>query len=50
TSSDGIVIRQQVKDINRYGRKSMGVKVLNLADGATISAFAVANSVDEEDE
>ncbi len=42
TSSDGIVIRQAVKNINRYGRNSMGVKVMNLAEGATLSALAVA--------
>lgn len=47
TSSDGIVIRQQVKKINRYGRNSMGVKVMNLADGATLSALAIA-PVDDE--
>ena len=42
TSSDGIVIRQEVGDINRYGRNSMGVRVMNLAEGATLSAVAVA--------
>lgn len=41
TSSDGILIRQQVNAINRYGRNSMGVKVMNLADGATLSAVAI---------
>ncbi len=52
TSSDGIVIRQAVKKINRYGRNSMGVKVMNLAAGATLSAVAVvvANGDDEADE
>ena len=42
TSSDGIVIRQEVGHINRYGRNSMGVRVMNLAEGATLSAVAVA--------
>lgn len=42
TSSDGIVIRQQVGAINRYGRNSMGVKVMNLAEGASLSALAIA--------
>ena len=42
TSSDGIVIRQAVNNINRYGRNSMGVKVMNLAEGASLSALAVA--------
>ena len=50
TSSDGIVIRQSVGDINRYGRNSMGVKVMNLADEASLSALAIAatNGDDEE--
>lgn len=42
TSSDGILIRQEVNAINRYGRNSMGVKVMNLADGAKLSAVAIA--------
>ena len=51
-SSDGIVIRQAVSKINRYGRDSMGVKVMNLADGASLSAVAVvvANGDGEDDE
>ncbi len=48
TSSDGIVIRQQVGKINRYGRNSMGVKVMNLADGATLSAVTIAIPVPVE--
>ncbi|MCZ7534390.1 MAG: DNA gyrase subunit A [Acidimicrobiia bacterium] len=47
TSSDGILIRQQVNAINRYGRNSMGVKVMNLADGATLSAVAIARGDSE---
>jgi DNA gyrase subunit A len=51
-SSDGIVIRQAVSKISRYGRDSMGVKVMNLADGASLSAVAVvvANGDGEDDE
>jgi DNA gyrase subunit A len=49
TSSDGIVIRQNVKAINRYGRNSMGVKVMNLAEGASLSALAVASNGDDEE-
>ena len=48
TSSDGIVIRQQVGKINRYGRNSMGVKVMNLAEGAALSAVAIAIAVPVE--
>lgn len=42
TSSDGIVIRQEAKAISRQKRDSTGVKVMNLAEGATLSALAVA--------
>jgi DNA gyrase subunit A len=47
TSSDGIVIRQTVSNINRYGRNSMGVKVMNLSNDATLSALAIAPVEDE---
>ncbi len=40
-SSDGIVIRQAVSDISRHKRESTGVKVMNLEDGATLSAAAL---------
>jgi DNA gyrase subunit A len=40
-SSDGIVIRQEVKDISRQKRESTGVKVMNLEDGAELSAAAL---------
>jgi DNA gyrase subunit A len=49
TSSDGIVIRQEAKAIPRHKRGSMGVKVMNIADGATLSAVAVAARAEEED-
>jgi hypothetical protein len=38
TSSDGIVIRSAAKSISRQGRVTTGVKVMNLAEGATLSA------------
>ena len=40
-SSDGIVIRQAVSDISRQKRESTGVRVMNLEDGATLSAAAL---------
>jgi len=40
-SSDGIVIRQAVKDISRQRRESTGVRVMNLEDGAELSAVAL---------
>ena len=49
TSSDGIVIRQEAKAIPRHKRGSMGVKVMNIADGATLSAVAVAARTEEDD-
>ena len=48
TSSDGIVIRQAVSNINRYGRNSMGVKVMNLSSEATLSALAIAANGEDE--
>jgi DNA gyrase subunit A len=48
TSSDGIVIRQAVASINRYGRNSMGVKVMNLSRDATLSALAIASNGEED--
>jgi DNA gyrase subunit A len=49
TSSDGIVIRQEVQKINRYGRNSMGVKVMNLAKDTELTAVAVAANGSEDD-
>ncbi len=40
-SSDGIVIRQAVKDISKQKRESTGVRVMNLEDGAELSAAAL---------
>ena len=48
TSSDGIVIRQAVDDISRQRRDSTGVRVMNLEDGATISAIALVPREDDE--
>jgi len=42
TSSDGIVIRTESKTISRQKRDASGVKVMNLAEGAQISAFDLA--------
>jgi DNA gyrase subunit A len=48
TSSDGIVIRQAVDEISRQRRDSTGVRVMNLEDGATISAIALVPREDDE--
>ncbi len=42
TSSEGIVMRAEAKSISRQKRPSTGVKVMNLADGAVLSALAIA--------
>jgi DNA gyrase subunit A len=47
TSSDGIVIRSAAKAISRQGRDTTGVKVMNLAEGAELSALAIAPVEDE---
>jgi len=48
TSSDGIVMRAEAKSISRQKRPSTGVKVMNLSDGATLSALAIAPVEDEQ--
>jgi DNA gyrase subunit A len=46
TSSDGIVMRAAAKSISRQKRPSTGVKVMNLSDGALLSALAVVPTED----
>ncbi len=48
TSSDGIVIRQAVGEISRQGRPATGVKVMNLAKDAELSAVTLVPREDEE--
>ncbi len=40
TSSDGIVIRMDVKSISRQKRDASGVKVMNVGEGTALTAFA----------
>ncbi len=47
TSSDGIVMRAEAKAISRQKRPSTGVKVMNLSEGATLSALAIAQAENE---
>jgi DNA gyrase subunit A len=49
-SDDGVVIRMAVSTISRQGRPATGVRVMNLAGGARISALApvVGESDDEQ--
>jgi DNA gyrase subunit A len=48
TSSDGIVIRTSAKDISRQKRDSTGVRVMNLAADAELSAVALVNNGEDE--
>ncbi len=41
TSSDGIVIRTEADSISRQKRDASGVKVMNLEDDATLTAFTI---------
>ncbi|VAV98734.1 DNA gyrase subunit A [hydrothermal vent metagenome] len=50
TSSDGIVIRQPIDSISRQRRDSTGVKIMNLEDGAVLTAVALVPSEDEDEE
>ena len=43
-SSDGIVIRQSVGEISRQRRESTGVRIMDLKDGAELSAAALVPS------
>ncbi len=47
-SSDGIVIRQAVDTISRQRRDSTGVRVINLENGAQLSAAAPVPKEDQE--
>jgi len=40
-SQNGMVQRTSVRGINRYGRASQGVKVMNLREGDSVSAIAL---------
>ena len=47
TSSDGIVIKQAAGEISRQGRPATGVKVMNLAKDAELSAVTLVPREDE---
>ncbi|MDH3498587.1 MAG: DNA gyrase subunit A [Acidimicrobiia bacterium] len=48
TSSDGIVIRMDVKSISRQKRDASGVRVMNLANDTALTAFARVPKEEEE--
>jgi DNA gyrase subunit A len=50
TSSDGIVIRQGVDEISRQKRDATGVRVMNLDDGAQLTAVALVPREQDESE
>jgi DNA gyrase subunit A len=47
-SSGGMVQRTSVRGINRYGRASQGVRVMNLKDDDVVSAVALVVEGAEE--
>ncbi|MCW2966583.1 MAG: gyrase, subunit, partial [Solirubrobacteraceae bacterium] len=47
-STTGMVQRTSVRGINRYGRASQGVRVMNLKDGDTVSAVALVMESDDD--
>ena len=49
-ASNGIVIRTKVDQIRPSGRDTMGVRLMNLADGDAIVAVARGGESDDEDE
>jgi DNA gyrase subunit A len=49
-SAGGMVQRTPVRGINRYGRASQGVRLMNLKDDDIVSAVALVAESDEDDE
>ena len=49
-SAGGMVQRTPVRGINRYGRASQGVRLMNLKDDDTVSAVALVAESDADDE
>ncbi len=49
-SKEGMVQRTAVRGINRYGRLSQGVKVMNMKDDDIVSAVAVVFDSDDDEE
>ena len=45
-TSNGIVLRTQVRGISQYSRMTRGVRVVNLQDGDTVAAVAVISDAD----
>jgi DNA gyrase subunit A len=48
-ASNGVVIRTRVVEIRPSGRDTMGVTLMNLADGDTVVAVARAGEGDDSD-
>jgi len=48
-TSDGLMVRQRVVDINVVGRSGMGVRLVRLTDGAKLVSISVAESEPEEE-
>ena len=46
----GIIIRTRVSEIPVYGRSASGVRVMRLAEGASVARFAVVDPLTEGEE
>ncbi|MEN9710818.1 MAG: hypothetical protein RL441_810, partial [Actinomycetota bacterium] len=49
-ASNGVVIRTSVSDVRATGRDTMGVSLMNLADGDTLVGIARATEKDEDED
>lgn len=47
-ADNGIIIRTPASSISKIGRDTMGVKVMRLQDGATVSCIAIADTIAED--
>jgi DNA gyrase subunit A len=48
-SSEGVIIRVSIEGINRMGRSTQGVKVMNMRDGDSVAAIAMMVAEDERE-
>lgn len=49
-SDDGIIIRISVSEVGTYSRNTQGVKLINLNEGSKVSAVAIINNPNGEEE
>ena len=49
-ASNGIMIRIAVENIGIHGRNTQGVRLINLADDATVTRLTLVDHAEEEEE